>query len=183
MGTLNSSTMVDTRTPGQADKYPEVLFYYANLLDYLRLVFLYWACCTDGVVYSTLQPLFGSDGMYFGVMYTISMGLDAFDGMLARAYDQCSKFGYYADMIIDRISSITALLYAAKALQDQNHPYAPLLVPLFFLYSVRRSTGPWCGVLLRGVHGSAPETAWSSVCSCAPLSGQQNHPFLSVHCI
>merc|ERR1712086_186343 len=113
MGTLNSSTMVDTRTPGQADKYPEVLFYYANLLDYLRLVFLYWACCTDGVVYSTLQPLFGSDGMYFGVMYTISMGLDAFDGMLARAYDQCSKFGYYADMIIDRISSITALLYAA----------------------------------------------------------------------
>ena len=85
-----------------------------------------------GVFYSTFQPLCGSDGMYFGVMYTISMGLDAFDGMLARAYDQCSKFGYYADMIIDRISSITALLYAAKALQDQNHPYAPLLVPLFY---------------------------------------------------
>ena len=71
--------------------------------------------------------------MYFALMYTISMGLDAFDGMLARACDQCSKFGYYADMIIDRISSVMALMLAADVLHENKHPWAPVAVPFFYV--------------------------------------------------
>merc|ERR1712216_336495 len=148
MGT--SLTMAGDEAPktvvqSRPDKYPEVLFYYANILDYCRLLFLWFAVLREGVVYSTLQPLCGSDGMYFAVMYTISMGLDAFDGMLARAFDQCSKFGYYADMVIDRISSITALLWSPSSAR----PRPPLRqcghTVLLLLLGVCRTAVSWRG--------------------------------------
>ena len=36
------------------------------------------------------------------VCYCVSQGLDAVDGMVARHFNQCSKFGAVLDMLTDR---------------------------------------------------------------------------------
>jgi CDP-diacylglycerol--inositol 3-phosphatidyltransferase len=36
------------------------------------------------------------------VCYCVSQGLDAVDGMVARHFKQCSKFGAVLDMLTDR---------------------------------------------------------------------------------
>lgn len=76
-------------------------FYPANIIDYARVVTLYWACCASGTS--------------FAMWYAISYILDIFDGPAARALNQESKLGYYLDMVIDRISSIVCLHFAANA--------------------------------------------------------------------
>lgn len=77
------------------------LFYLANIIDYARIVTLYWA----------IQ----SSGYTFALWYSVSYILDAFDGYAARALNQESRLGYYLDMVIDRISSSLCLHFAAKA--------------------------------------------------------------------
>ncbi len=88
-------------------------FYIPNIIDYLRVVALWWA----------LQEQ-GQGRFHFAIWYTVSMGLDGVDGMAARYFNQCSTLGYYLDMIIDRISSITALLKAAALFTPSNLPIA-----------------------------------------------------------
>mmetsp|Transcript_84474 Transcript_84474/g.235270 ORF Transcript_84474/g.235270 Transcript_84474/m.235270 type:complete len:248 (+) Transcript_84474:92-835(+) len=78
------------------------LFYVANIIDYARVVTLYWAITGTG---ST-----------FAGWYTVSYILDAFDGYAARALNQESRLGYYLDMIIDRMSSCLCLHFAALAI-------------------------------------------------------------------
>lgn len=76
-------------------------FYVANIIDYGRVVLLYWAV--------------KSSGYTFVAYYVGSYLLDAFDGMAARALNQESRLGYYLDMVIDRISSCVCLHLAAVA--------------------------------------------------------------------
>eukprot|EP00501_MAST-03F_sp_TOSAG23-6_P000859 GSMAST32.ASY1.ANO1.895.1 assembled CDS len=83
-----------------------VLVYPANIIDYVRILFLWLAM--GGF----------NDCNCFAVIYGFSYFLDCFDGIVARALNQCSKLGYYLDMIIDRISSILALYIAATVLQN-----------------------------------------------------------------
>jgi len=80
------------------------LFYVANLIDYTRILTLYWAV--------------NSTGYTFAGWYSISYILDAFDGYAARALNQESRLGYYLDMIIDRVSSCLCLHFAALAVSD-----------------------------------------------------------------
>lgn len=74
-------------------------FYLANIIDYARIVTLYWAV--------------QSSGGTFVFWYAFSYILDIFDGPAARALNQESKLGYYLDMVIDRISSCLCLYFAA----------------------------------------------------------------------
>jgi len=78
------------------------LFYLANIIDYARVVALYWALTSD-------------NGYSFVGWYSFSYILDAFDGYAARALNQESRLGYYLDMVIDRVSSCLCLHFAAKA--------------------------------------------------------------------
>lgn len=71
-------------------------FYLANIIDYGRVVLLYLA----------LQHM---DNWRFCAYYGASYGLDAIDGIVARAMNQTSKLGYYLDMICDRVSSVLCL--------------------------------------------------------------------------
>ena len=57
-----------------ARKPSEIYFYVPNLIGYARIIFAFLAF---HYAYSNY--------IYFAVCYSISMGLDAFDGMAARA--------------------------------------------------------------------------------------------------
>ena len=39
------------------------------------------------------------------VLYAVSQGLDAVDGIVARHFNQCTKFGQVLDMLTDRCVS------------------------------------------------------------------------------
>lgn len=82
-------------------KWQEFL-YLANIIDYFRILSLYWA-------------VRGDDPVEFAQWYAFSYILDAFDGYAARALNQESRLGYYLDMVIDRVSSCLCLHYAAQA--------------------------------------------------------------------
>lgn len=43
-------------------------------------------------------------------LYFLSSFLDAFDGMAARHFDQCSKFGAVLDMLSDRIGTCMLIM-------------------------------------------------------------------------
>eukprot|EP00854_Cymbomonas_tetramitiformis_P028523 gene28523-35371_t len=92
------------------------LLYVPNIIDYARLLFL-WI---------SLQP-----GYNFAVWYAGSYLLDAFDGIAARQLNQCSKLGYYLDMVIDRISSCICLHVAAEAMINLGPQYA-WTAPIFY---------------------------------------------------
>lgn len=78
------------------------LFYVANIIDYARILTLYWA-------------VKGTTGGEFAGYYAVSYLLDAIDGYAARALNQESRLGYYLDMVIDRASSCICLHFAARA--------------------------------------------------------------------
>lgn len=92
------------------------LFYVANIIDYLRVLTLYWAVKS-------------SDGYTFATWYSVSYLLDCVDGYAARALNQESKLGYYLDMVIDRISSCLCLHYAAQAVLAGNTCFGTTAAP------------------------------------------------------
>ena len=72
----------------------DVLLYKANIMDYFRVVASMYA-----FFIAKEKPI------VFVICYFISFILDAFDGMVARAYHQTSKLGATLDMVTDRIST------------------------------------------------------------------------------
>ena len=72
----------------------QVLCYYANIMDYFRVVAAMFA------FYKAKDS-----PILFVICYFISFILDAFDGMAARAAHQVSKLGATLDMVTDRIST------------------------------------------------------------------------------
>jgi len=83
------------------------IFYVANIIDYGRILALYWAVRSP-------------DGLTFAMYYSISYLLDCIDGYAARALNQESRLGYYLDMVIDRVSSCLCLHYAALSVLEGN---------------------------------------------------------------
>eukprot|EP00931_Biecheleriopsis_adriatica_P097209 TRINITY_DN7095_c0_g2_i1.p1 TRINITY_DN7095_c0_g2~~TRINITY_DN7095_c0_g2_i1.p1 ORF type:complete len:257 (-),score=32.54 TRINITY_DN7095_c0_g2_i1:30-800(-) len=96
------------------------LFYVANIIDYGRVVTLYWALQSD-------------DGFGFAKWYSISYLLDCVDGYAARALNQESRLGYYLDMVIDRISSCLCLHFAAKAVLAGDTCFGSFAAPFVAL--------------------------------------------------
>lgn len=72
----------------------DILLYYANIMDYFRVLTSMYA-----FYIAKVSPL------TFVIFYFISFILDAFDGMVARAAGQVSKLGATLDMVTDRIST------------------------------------------------------------------------------
>ena len=75
-----------------------VFFYFANIIDYFRLILLIAAF----VLFK--QPILCV------FLYAFSAILDLFDGMAARHFNQTSRLGASLDMITDRIST-TGMLF------------------------------------------------------------------------
>jgi CDP-diacylglycerol--inositol 3-phosphatidyltransferase len=72
----------------------QVLCYYANIMDYFRVV---------ASMYAFYRAK--DSPVTFVVCYFISFILDAFDGEAARRANQTSKLGATLDMVTDRIST------------------------------------------------------------------------------
>ena len=90
-------------------KEPNVFLYYANILDYLRVVF-----AVIGFFYGKSNPIL------FLITYFVSFSLDLFDGMAARYFDQCSRLGGTLDMVIDRISTAGLLMLISQLYTDYS---------------------------------------------------------------
>lgn len=87
---------------------PYIYLWIPNLIGYTRVVL-------------TLLSIYYafSDWIIFVVAYSVSAILDLFDGMAARKFDQCSKFGGILDMVTDRVS--TNMLYIVLAVMFPKH--------------------------------------------------------------
>ena len=75
--------------------YWKIIFNVPNTIGHVRLLFL------SGFV---LLDTFDSSNKYAQVcclMLSSSIFLDIIDGMAARAFDQCTRFGYHYDIFLD----------------------------------------------------------------------------------
>lgn len=72
-----------------------MVLYIPNVIGYLRIILLV-AC------------YFYKDHQFekFAILYFISFCLDYFDGLTARAFKQCSRFGGLLDMLTDRMGTL-----------------------------------------------------------------------------
>lgn len=96
---------------------PNIFLYYANIMDYLRVV-------TVGIAfyYAKTNPFL------FLALYFFAFALDAFDGIVARHFNQKSKFGATLDMIIDRISTSGLLMVLSNFYSDHSHVFIFLMM-------------------------------------------------------
>ena len=87
-----------------------VYLYYPNLIGYGRIILL----CMAGY-YAFIDELIAT------ICYSLSMGLDAIDGTVARKFNQTSSFGAQLDMLADRMT--TTCLYVVLATQYPDYWY------------------------------------------------------------
>ena len=102
----------------------DICLYIPNLIGYFRFI-------TNMIA---MYYAFDSrDGMWqrFIFFYVISMGLDAFNGMAARKFNQCSRFGAAQDMVSDRTSC--ACVYLTLMMIYPEPQYSYLFMTCFFL--------------------------------------------------
>ena len=88
----------------------KTFFYVPNLIGYLRITLLIFA-------YSIRNDNFA----LFALSYFVAFVLDVADGIAARAFNQCSKFGAHLDMLTDRVSTLVIAIICLQV------PNAPLL--------------------------------------------------------
>lgn len=81
----------------------EVYLYVPNIIGYFRIFF-----CVLSYYYA-----FSHTNLSV-ICYFLGAGLDAFDGMAARALDQCSTFGTMLDMMCDRMGTLVLLMVIAQ---------------------------------------------------------------------
>ena len=80
-----------------------VYLFVQNIIDYMRFITL----CVSLYFHD-------SDPIKFVVFYFLSFSFDLFDGMAARYFNQCSRFGSALDMITDRLSTASLLIILSK---------------------------------------------------------------------
>ena len=85
-----------------ANKSTHVLFYIPNIIGYFRIISLL-------ISYYYMQSSTENYKLAAG-FYLFSWILDAFDGFTARYFNQCSKFGWVLDMVIDKTSTACLLM-------------------------------------------------------------------------
>ena len=95
----------------------QVLCYYANIMDYFRVISAMFAFYISK-----------KDPICFIICYFISFILDAFDGMVARAAHQTSKLGATLDMVTDRISTAGLLAVLSGFYPDYSTYFVYLIM-------------------------------------------------------
>mmetsp|Transcript_39225 Transcript_39225/g.77117 ORF Transcript_39225/g.77117 Transcript_39225/m.77117 type:complete len:215 (-) Transcript_39225:235-879(-) len=94
-----------------------ILLYIPNMVGYVRIftMILSFYYCFDKPTYSFL-------------LYGVSQGLDAVDGVAARYFNQTSRFGAVLDMLTDRMSTAVLLIVLSHLYKDYWGFYAFLVV-------------------------------------------------------
>lgn len=105
-----------------------VYFYIPNLIGYARVI-----------LSIASFAVFFDDPVLFSLFYMSSFLLDAADGLAARQFNQCSKFGAVLDMVTDRFST-AAFVMLLSHLEPYN-TFLPRL--LLVLLNVLDLTAHW----------------------------------------
>jgi CDP-diacylglycerol--inositol 3-phosphatidyltransferase len=105
-GSLNGNIANTPRSQVADDKEEEenIFLFYPNLIGYSRVVL-----ALASLYYMPLHPRTCS------LLYSISCLLDALDGLAARHFSQCTKFGAVLDMVTDRCTTACLLVFLASA--------------------------------------------------------------------
>ncbi len=77
----------------------KTFFYIPNIIGYLRIALLV-------IAYAVRSKSF----IGFAACYFTSFVLDALDGIAARAFNQCSRFGACLDMLTDRMATLVLVI-------------------------------------------------------------------------
>lgn len=117
-----------------------VYSYVPNLIGYARIVFSLLAFAFDETA-----PLL------FITFYTIGFALDWFDGIAARKFNQCSRFGVLLDMVTDRAATTALFCVLYETYVGTASNFAKFLLS--------------CGVLDLVSHWVAMYTSVSLECS------------------
>lgn len=89
--------------------HPNDIFYFIpNLIGYGRVITLILSFCT-----MKSHPL-----ITMGCLYSASCLLDAFDGYYARKFSQSTQFGAVLDMVTDRCSTCSLIVFLAVLYPD-----------------------------------------------------------------
>jgi CDP-diacylglycerol--inositol 3-phosphatidyltransferase len=105
------------KTTNSDYKSPNVFLYVANIMDYFRLI-----TTALSFYYAKTNPIL------FITLYFSSFALDAFDGMVARAMSQASRYGGTLDMVIDRISTSGLLMVLSNFYTEYSHFFIFLMM-------------------------------------------------------
>ncbi|CAJ1027407.1 CDP-alcohol phosphatidyltransferase, putative [Leishmania lindenbergi] len=109
--------------PKPASPNPAKIFYFVpNIIGYFRI-----AASIAAYLVARDYPALCL------LLYTVSFVLDAVDGKVARALDQCSHLGSILDMLTDRASTAGFLLVLDGLLQPMPYRYTCALAMLLFL--------------------------------------------------
>lgn len=98
-------------------KPPNIYLFYANIMDYFRIIFSAIAFCI-----AKKCPI------CFLILYFSSFALDMFDGEVARKYKQTSKLGATLDMVTDRISTAGLLCILGSFYTEYSHVFCLLMM-------------------------------------------------------
>lgn len=94
----------------------EVYLYIPNLIGYAR------AILTITFIHFAL-----TEWKIATVCYVLSFAGDLFDGIAARAFNQCSKFGAVLDMVVDRCTTACLLVILSHQYKKQMFMYSCLI--------------------------------------------------------
>jgi len=97
----SSITMPPKKTPAASKKQlttTDVFLYYPNLIGYLRVGFM------------IASFVYAAEWKISVACYLLAFMGDVLDGHVARAFNQCSKFGGILDMVTDRVSTCGLLV-------------------------------------------------------------------------
>eukprot|EP01038_Epipyxis_sp_PR26KG_P008226 gene8226-11132_t len=95
----------------------DVLLYYPNIIGYLRV-----ACMIFSFIYAN------SSWNISVVFYCMAFAGDVVDGYVARAFNQCSKFGGILDMVTDRVSTCGLLVILSNLYPENQLLFIILIV-------------------------------------------------------
>jgi len=123
--TSRSKSPAASASPEKRVKKPtttavQVLFFYPNLIGYLRI-----ACMLGAFCYAD------HDWKITLTLYLLAFGGDVVDGWFARRFNQSSTFGGVLDMVTDRVSTCGLLYFiGSKAATPQGRVIVLLLIVL-----------------------------------------------------
>jgi len=131
-----SKTALLTMADSNLNTFVDVLIFVPNLIGYSRIMFTFT---------SFILMIFSPDKWIFGVvLYLASFVGDLFDGMAARALNQCSTFGGLLDMVTDRCATLGLLFILYGIYGAENHEHNNWFRMLFLSLALLDISSHWC---------------------------------------
>jgi CDP-diacylglycerol--inositol 3-phosphatidyltransferase len=147
-----------------------IFLYAPNLIGYARVTLSLVSFC----IFDTMPHL-------VLILYTLSFVLDALDGYVARALNQCSRLGAVLDMVTDRFS--TAALCTILAILFHDSSYAKIIQVSFIFLNILDFVSHWLRMYVSLVVGSASHKNLSQNSPALLKLYYGNRKFMGLLCV